>query len=106
MKIIKGNRLEYRQFIVNDEGLDIQVRYNQDIELYKGTDVTVYEYTASEGSKKKGTYKEVTRYAVAIDDAIRATRTSVKQAMQDRVDNLLAQGLITDEVAQALLGGK
>jgi len=94
---IKGS-LVYKQFITLEDGNEVQVRYNQNPELYKGTDVTLYEYTATEGRGEDR--KEVTRYAVAIEDAKRAKRTSVKENVQ----SLLAQGLTAEEIVAKLAG--
>jgi hypothetical protein len=94
---IKGT-LVYKQFITLDDGSEVQVRYNQDKDLYNGTDVTVYEYQASEGSGAER--KQVTRYAVAVQDAIRATRTSTKES----VSNMLASGLTAEQIVAKLTG--
>lgn len=94
---IKGT-LVYKQFITLEDGAEVQVRYNQNPELYAGTDVTLYEYTATEG--KGDDRKEVTRYAVAIEDAKRAKRASVK----DSVQSLLAQGFSAEEIVAKLAG--
>lgn len=88
--------LVYKQFIQLDDGTEVQVRYNQDKELYNGTDVTVYEYKATEGKAEQR--KEVTRYAVAVADAKRATRTTVKES----VSSMLAQGLTAEEIVAKL----
>lgn len=88
--------LEYRQFIVLEDGTEVRVRYNQNPELYKGTDVPVYEYQAKEG--KGDTAKTVTRYAVPFDQAIRARRASTKET----IDSLLAQGLTAEEIVAKL----
>lgn len=83
--------LEYRQFIILEDGTEVRVRYNQDASLYADTDITVYEYTAKEG--KGEDKKEVTRYAVAFDDAIRANRGT-----SDNIEAMLAKGITADEI--------
>lgn len=80
LQTISG-KLVYKQFIELADGTEVQVRYNQNPDLYAGTDVTVYDYIATEG--KAENKKEVTKYAVAVADAIRASKTS-------KVDNMLA----------------
>lgn len=92
---VKG-QLEYRQFIITEDGQEVRVRYNQNPELYKGTDVTLYEYTAKEGKGDEA--KEVIRFAVEFDKAVRATRTSTKENIQ----SLLAQGLTAEEIVAKL----
>jgi hypothetical protein len=96
-KIIKGE-LEYRQFIVLEDGTEVQVRYNQDASLYEGTDVQLYEYQATEG--KGDDKKQVTRYAVAVADALRAKRTSVKES----VASMIASGMTAEEIVNKLAG--
>jgi len=80
LQTINGS-LVYKQFISLDDGSEVQVRYNQNPDLYAGTDVQVYGYTATEG--KGDDKKEVQKYAVAVADAIRASKVS-------KVDNILA----------------
>lgn len=80
LQTING-QLVYKQFISLEDGTELQVRYNQNPDLYAGTGVQLYSYTASEG--KGDNKKEVTKYAVAVADAIRASKTS-------KVDNILA----------------
>lgn len=94
--VIKG-KLEYRQFIILDDGSELRVRYNQDKSLYDGTDIQVYEYQAYEGSGD--TRKEVTRYAVAYDQALRAS----KKTISDKITSLKASGLSADEILAQLL---
>lgn len=87
--------LVYKQFITLEDGTEVQVRYNQDKELYSGTDVTVYSYTATEG---KGTErKEVTRYAVAVADAKRAARVTAV-AVKDNMLADIASGMTATEL--------
>lgn len=90
--------LEYRQFIVLDDGTEVRVRYNQNPELYKGTEVPVYEYTAKEGKGENA--KEVTRYAVPFEQAIRAGRVSTKETIK----SLKAQGLTAEEILAKIAG--
>lgn len=90
--------LEYRQFIILDDGTAIRVRYNQDPSLYINTDITLYEYKAKEGKGEDA--KVVTRYAVAFEDAIRATRVSTKESIQ----SMMAQGLTAEEIVAKLAG--
>lgn len=80
---IKGT-LVYKQFIATDDGQEVQVRYNQKPELYQGTDVTLFEYTAKE--TVDGIKTDVTKYAVPVEQAIRATRTA-------KADSILADAL-------------
>lgn len=94
-QITKGT-LEYRQFIILEDGTEVRVRYNQNPELYKGTDVPLYEYVATEG--KGEDKKEVTKYAVPFDQAIRAARASRKET----VEAMLAQGLTPEEIVAKL----
>lgn len=96
-KTIKG-QLEYRQFIVLEDGTEVRVRYNQNPELYKGTDVQVYAYKATEG--KGDNKKEVTKYAVPFEQAIRARKATTK----DTIKGLMAQGLTAEEVLAKLVG--
>jgi hypothetical protein len=93
--ITKG-QLEYRQFIILEDGTEVRVRYNQNPELYKGTDVPLYEYTATEG--KGEDKKEVSKYAVPFDQAIRAARVGRKES----VEAMLAQGLTPEEIVAKL----
>lgn len=95
-KVISGV-LEYRQFIVLEDGTDVRVRYNQNPALYEGTDVQVYSYTAKEGKGEDA--KEVTRYAVPFNDAIRAKRATTR----DSIASLQAQGLSADEILLLLM---
>lgn len=95
MSNVKGI-LEYRQFIVLEDGQEVRVRYNQDPILYQGTDVPVYEYTAKEGKGEDKT--EVTRYAVPFDQALRSKRASIKES----VTSMLAQGLTAEEIVAKL----
>lgn len=88
--------LEYRQFIVLEDGTDVRVRYNQDPALYEGTDVPLYAYIATEG--KGDDKREVTRYAVPYEMALRAKRASVK----DMLATLKAQGLTAEEIIAKL----
>lgn len=92
--------LVYKQFIALDDGTEIQVRPKQDINKY-GDDVTIYAYNAKKGKGK--TAENITCYAVAIDDAIRAERKSTKQATADKVLAMKAQGLSPDEIIAQLL---
>lgn len=95
--IIAG-KLEYKQFIQLEDGTEVQVRYNQNPDLYTGTDVQLYSYEASEGT---GTERvKVTRYAVAVNDALRAKRVSLPET----VNALIAQGLTADEIVAKLKG--
>lgn len=96
-KAIKGT-LVYKQFITLADGTEVQVRYNQNPDLYKGTDVQLYEYTAKEGRGDNA--REVTRYAVKVEDAKRATRATVK----DSVASMLAQGMTAEEIVAKLAG--
>lgn len=100
MSNIVNGVLEYRQFIVLEDGKEVQVRYNQDPTLYEGTDVTLYAYTAKEG--KGVDAKEVTRYAVAVEDARRAKRSTA----EDKILSLVAQGLTPDQIIEKLTKGK
>lgn len=93
--VVKG-QLEYRQFIITEDGTEVRVKYNQDPALYEGSEVTLYEYTATEG--KGDDKKEVTKYAVQFDQAIRPKRASVK----DTVTSLLAQGMTAEEIVAKL----
>ncbi len=95
--ITKGS-LEYRQFIILDDGTEVRVRYNQNPELYKGTDVPLFEYQAKEGKGENA--KMVTRYAVEFGKELRATRTSVKET----INTLMAQGLTADQIVAKLKG--
>lgn len=88
--------LEYRQFIVLEDGTEHQVRYNQKPELYTGTDVELFSYTATEG--KGDDKKEVMKYAVRVEDARRAKRASVS----DSVKALQAQGLSAEDIIAML----
>lgn len=87
--------LVYKQFISLEDGTEVQVRYNQNPELYKGTEVTLYEYQATEG--KGDDRKEVTRYAVAVADAKRAERTSTKAVMSSMLADI-ASGMSADAI--------
>lgn len=91
-----NGKLEYQQFIVLEDGSSLRVRYNQNPELYAGTDVPLYSYTATEG--KGEDKKEVTRYAVPFDQAIRAKKTTTKES----VNNMLAQGLSAEAIVAKL----
>lgn len=95
VKAIKG-RLEYRQFIILEDGTEARVRYNQDPELYKGTEVPLYEYEAKEGKGEAATV--VTRYAVPFDQAIRAKRASAKESIQ----SMMAAGLSAEDILARL----
>lgn len=98
-KNIVDGKLVYKQFIVLDDGSELQVRYNQDASLYAGTDTTLYQYKAFVGSGDDK--KEVTRYAVSVNDAIRAKKTTQKE----QVNNMLASGMTAQEIV-ALIAGK
>lgn len=88
--------LEYRQFIILEDGTEHRVKYNQDPSLYEGKDVPVFAYTATEG--KGEDKKEVTKYAVPYDMAIRSKRASLKDALA----SLKAQGLTPEEIIAKL----
>ena len=92
----QAGKLEYRQFILLEDGTEVRVRYNQNPALYAGTDVPLYEYTAVEG--KGNARKEVTRYAVPFEQALRSKRASVK----DSVASMLASGLTAEEIVAKL----
>ncbi len=95
VKAVTGT-LEYRQFIVLEDGTEVRVRYNQDPALYAGTDVPLYEYKATEG--KGEDKKEVTRFAVPFEQALRSKRASVKES----VASMLASGLTAEEIVAKL----
>ena len=88
--------LEYRQFIILEDGTEVRVRYNQTPELYQGTDVPLYSYTAKEGKGEDA--KEVTRYAVPFEQAVRAKRSNAKET----VAQMLASGLTAEEIVAKL----
>ena len=98
-KIIDGT-LVYKQFIVLEDGTELQVRPKQDISKYSDY-VTIYAYGAKKG--KGETAEEVTCYAVAVEDAIRAERKSSKQAISDKVSAMQAQGLTPEQILAQLL---
>lgn len=77
--------LVYKQFIQLEDGSEIQVRYNQKPELYEGTNVPLYAYTAKETID--GVKTEVTKYAVPFEQAKKATRTAVKDSILADVAN-------------------
>jgi hypothetical protein len=98
IKAVKGT-LVYKQFIALEDGTEVQVRYNQKPELYAGTDTQLFEYTAKE--TVDGQKVEVTKYAVKVEDAVRAKRQTTKET----VSNLLASGKTAEEIV-AILAGK
>lgn len=97
-KNITSGTLVYKQFIQLADGTELQVRYNQNPDLYAGTDVKLYSYTAREG--KGDSAITVTKYAVSIDDAIRAKKTTTK----DTIASLKNSGLSDTEIVAKLLG--
>lgn len=97
IKAITG-KLVYKQFIQLEDGTEVQVRYNQDPSLYTGTDTPLYQYTAKETID--GVKQEVQKYAVPVELAKRATRTSTKET----ISNMLAQGLTAEEIVAKLAG--
>lgn len=92
----QNGTLVYKQFIKLEDGTELQVRYNQDPSLYAGTDVPLYAYTAKE--TVDGVKTEVTKYAVPVELARRANRTSVKES----VSNMLASGMTAEEIVAKL----
>lgn len=114
--IIKGT-LEYRQYIVLEDGTEVRVNYNQNADLYKGSDIQLYEYSADEAVKDdkgnverdangKKIMQSVPHYAVPFGQAIRATRVSGAKATANTVEALLAQGLTNEEVIAKLMEAK
>ncbi len=99
-QVTTNGTLEYRQFIILEDGTEVRVRYNQNPELYKGTDVPVYQYTAKEGKGEDA--KEVTRYAVPFEQALRAAKAKTG----DKVEAMLAQGLTAEEIVAQLRSNK
>lgn len=92
----QAGKLEYRQFIILEDGTEVRVRYNQNPDLYAGTEVPMYTYQAKEGSGDNA--KEVTRFAVPFDQAIRGKRASTKESVQ----SMLASGLSAEEIVAKL----
>jgi hypothetical protein len=99
-QVTTKGQLEYRQFIILEDGTEIRVRYNQNPELYKGTDVPLYEYEAKEG--KGDNAVTVKRFAVPFEQAVRASRAKTG----DKVEAMLAQGLTAEEIVAQLRNNK